>query len=1027
VTLTPAAEDAHRPADAAGQLQVHPQLAVNLFAAEPMLSNPAAIDVDAQGRVWVCEAVNYRLFNNASVVGDRQAGDRILVLEDVDGDARADRSTVFYQGHDIDSPHGVLVLPTDDGRGTQAIVSARDSVYVLTDDDDDLRADRKDLLFTGIDGVEHDHGIHAFHFGPDGKLYFNFGNAGRRLCDKHGKPVVDRMGREVNDSRQPYQEGMVFRCNRDGSELETLAWNFRNNWELCVDSFGTIWQSDNDDDGNQACRINYVMEYGNYGYKDERSGAAWREPRTNEEPEVFRRHWRQNDPGVIPNLLHTGAGAPTGICVYEGSLLPPVFHNALLHTDAGRNVCRAYVVRPEGAGYAAEAVTVLDGSPNQWFRPSDVCVAPDGSLLVADWYDPGVGAHRMEDVRRGRLFRVTPKGPSERRYAMPKSDLLTPAGAVEALQSPNMAARAQAWTALQRFGAAAAPALHQLRSSGDPVRQARAMWLLAKLQLPAQQTATLLREVMQDQNEQLRVVGVRVARQLGDRLGFDEVKHAFNVDDPSPAVRREILLALHDMNSPGRPAAGRDEFVPQAWARLAQQYEGRDRWYLEALGIAADGRWDECLAALEQLSGPRWAKGPAGLDILWRSRAATTGRRLAAVIADPQTPAAELPRLLRALDFQPHDALQDVVADLAFDEHAALPRDRVDFIRSEALIRLQQRDLSQNPAHQVALDRVLGDCRGTAQFIKLVEAFGVVDRYGDLVTLAQAQPEAQTAADALKIVFDKHQLALVTAALASSDMLAVEALLRALATAADPRSNDLLLEVVRDEKRPLAVRRLAVRALGETLQGCQHLLEWARPQKDHQPLQDALSATLGSARWSEVRDAAAALWPPPPTKDSAPLPPIHELVVRRGDPQRGQTVFTTTGTCSKCHLARGAGTAVGPDLSEIGDKLARQAMFEAILFPSAAVSHGFDVWLLVMNDGLVHSGLLVSETDDEVKLKDDKGIVRSFPTADIDQRSRSDVSLMPADLQKLITVDELVDVVEYLATLKHQPLDAPGR
>ena len=76
------------------------------------------------------------------------------------------------------------------------------------------------------------------------------------------------------DQREPYQQGMVFRCNLDGSRLETLGWNFRNNWMVVPDSFGTLWQSDNDDDGNYGVRINYVMEFGNYGYREEKTGAG---------------------------------------------------------------------------------------------------------------------------------------------------------------------------------------------------------------------------------------------------------------------------------------------------------------------------------------------------------------------------------------------------------------------------------------------------------------------------------------------------------------------------------------------------------------------------------------------------------------------------------------------------------------------------------------------------------------------------------------------------------------------------------
>ena len=210
---------------------------------------------------------NYRNWN-----GSRPEGDRILVLEDTDGDGQADKQTVFYQGRDIDSAHGVCVL------GNRVIVSAGDKVQVFYDDNGDLKSDRKETLFSGIGGTQHDHGIHAFVFGPDGKLYFNFGNAGKRIKDKDGKPLIDAAGNEINNGRKPYQEGMIFRCNPDGSEIETLAWNFRNNWEVTVDSFGTLWQSDNDDDGNRGVRINYVMEFGNYGYKDELTGAGWKEP-----------------------------------------------------------------------------------------------------------------------------------------------------------------------------------------------------------------------------------------------------------------------------------------------------------------------------------------------------------------------------------------------------------------------------------------------------------------------------------------------------------------------------------------------------------------------------------------------------------------------------------------------------------------------------------------------------------------------------------------------------------------------------
>ena len=400
-------------------------LQATVFATEPMLVNPTNMDIDHRGRVWVCEGVNYRPTLNPGNP-TKEEGDRILILEDEDGDGKADKSTVFYQGNDVNAALGIWVM------GNQAIVSCSPHVFLLTDTDGDDQADKKEVLFEGIGGEQHDHAIHAATFGPDGKMYFNFGNAGEKILDKDGQPVTEQTGVEVADHVKPYQQGMVFRCDADGSNFEVLGHNFRNNYEVAVDSYGTLWQSDNDDDGNKGVRINYVMEYGNYGYRDQETGENWRSYRTGMEEEIPRRHWHLNDPGVVPNLLQTGAGSPTGILVYEGNLLPERFQNQIIHADAGPNVVRAYPVENEGAGYSATMDNLVKGK-DQWFRPADVCVAPDGSLFIADWYDPGVGGHQVGDLQQGRIYRLAP----EPRYELPSFDLSTPAGGGGSTKKPE--------------------------------------------------------------------------------------------------------------------------------------------------------------------------------------------------------------------------------------------------------------------------------------------------------------------------------------------------------------------------------------------------------------------------------------------------------------------------------------------------------------------------------------------------------------------------------------------------------------
>ena len=259
----------HEPENAVSFLDHPKDLEVTLVASEPTMLSPTNLDVDAKGRIWLCEVQNYRHRN-----GSRKEGDRILILEDTDHDGVADNTKVFYQGHDVDTAMGICVL------GNKVIVSATPNIVVFTDENGDDIPDKKEYLFTKSGRVQHDHSLHTFLFGPDGKLYWNFGNTGVSVHDQNGKQVIDETGNPVLDNGKPYFGGMVFRCNEDGSQFEVLGHNFRNNYEVTVDSYGTLWQSDNDDDGNRAVRINYVMEYGNYGYKNELNGAGWRSPRT---------------------------------------------------------------------------------------------------------------------------------------------------------------------------------------------------------------------------------------------------------------------------------------------------------------------------------------------------------------------------------------------------------------------------------------------------------------------------------------------------------------------------------------------------------------------------------------------------------------------------------------------------------------------------------------------------------------------------------------------------------------------------
>ncbi|HTM98792.1 MAG TPA: PVC-type heme-binding CxxCH protein, partial [Pedobacter sp.] len=222
-------EQKRLPENAVSTLKVADGLDVALFASEPMLTNPTNMDIDAKGRVWITEAYNYRI-NLHPDHPVRAAGDRILILEDTNGDGRADTSKVFYQDTSINAALGICVL------GNKVIVSRSPYVYILTDTNGDDKADKKEILFEGIGGFQHDHAIHAFTFGPDGKLYFNFGNQGDSIEDRNGHVIKDKEGNLVDVKDKPYRQGMIFRCDPDGTNFEVLGNNFRNPYEVAVDA-----------------------------------------------------------------------------------------------------------------------------------------------------------------------------------------------------------------------------------------------------------------------------------------------------------------------------------------------------------------------------------------------------------------------------------------------------------------------------------------------------------------------------------------------------------------------------------------------------------------------------------------------------------------------------------------------------------------------------------------------------------------------------------------------------------------------
>jgi putative membrane-bound dehydrogenase-like protein len=967
-------EDEKRlPENALPGMHVAEGLEVELFASEPMVTNPTNISVDSKGRVWVCEAYNY----DVSPEQADKKGDRIIVLEDTDHDGKADKRTIFYQGTDITTPLGIMVI------GNKVYVTRSPNLFVFTDTNGDLIADTKDSLFTNL-GRKGDHSAHSMFPGPDGKFYFSTGNYAGEIKDKNGNPIIDRAGVAVNQKGQPYLGGMVLRCDPYGKSFEVLGHNFRNNYEPCIDSYGNIFQSDNDDDGNESCRVNFVMYYGNYGYLDEKTKASWSVNRVNIEETVQQRHWHQNDPGVVPNMLITGAGSPAGMTFYEGDHLTEALHNMPIHAEPYYNVVRAYPLEKSGAGFSASIKDILK-SDDQWFRPVDVSAAPDGSLIVADWYDPILGGGAAGDANRGRIYRIA-KDKSV--YNVPAFDLTTPEGAIEALKNANLETRYEALVKLKSGDNRTRNALRELWKSDNPIFRVRSFWILAA----EEDNDGIIREALKDKNSNIRVAGIRAVVQFeNDVINFlSEV-----VDDSDPAVRREAAIALRYADSPEAAAL---------WTQLAKTYDGNDRWYLEALGIGSDRNAELFFDSWKKTHPDFGSK--SSKDIIWRSRSPIAmGFLKEYIISTSDVKSTE--HFFRAFDFHNSPLKNSVLSQLL-----ELPRDDKNKIAALALRQMDADVVKMTPQIQQALENALTETKGTIAFINLIDKFKLISKKSELLEVAINEKGSEIGLAATDLLLRFNAIETLTKGFQQNDSL-VSGLLQSVKGKGHPEIVKLTQTLVVDSSRSLSLRQQAVQTLGSSWPGETALLEMVKGKFPKELKEVAGSVLFNVYRSSIQREAEKYL--KRPSVGGANLPSIKELVASSGNVENGKVVFTTY--CTSCHKVNNDGVKFGPELTQIGSKLSKDGLFRAIMFPDDGISYGYESYLIHTKDGNQLLGIVSSETPAEVDVQQPGGTFVKLKADQILKKEKNEKSIMPA-LAGSMSKQQLIDLVEFLSSLK---------
>lgn len=334
----------------------------------------------------------------------------------------------------------------------------------------------------------------------------------------------------------------------------------------------------------------------------------------------------------------------------------------------------------------------------------------------------------------------------------------------------------------------------------------------------------------------------------------------------------------------------------------------------------------------------------------------------------------------------------------------------------EALLKLQNPDLTANAKLKEAVLRILDQSRGTPGFVALVRKFKIEGQEAGLLEVATRPGSAEAGADAARLLVAAGKEGLIRQTLGGTNTVAAAELLASLA--GEGRAVPWVVELVGDAGRDAALRRKAIGVAVRHQEGATALVRMASEGTLPEDMKFTAQSQLASVRWPDIKAAAAKVLPPPPVSGGEPLPPVPELVKRSGDAGRGRLLYFGKATCATCHQVAGQGVNFGPELSQIGTKLGRDALYEAILDPSAGISFGFEAWLITLKGDEEAFGLIVSETETEVSIKAPGGIVSSYPKGSIIKREKQLLSAMPAGLQATMTPQELVDLVEFLASLR---------